>query len=320
MRICGSIFRVCLCLFAAAALAAPAHAASLSPSEYRQQLQNFSSRVDQLREHPEETKQFENEVPDRVSVNDGSQEYSVKYDWLKKQLKQFEQGDPKTRSAFLPQIQEHLQLLDKEAQGYEQAQAASSPDQQKLSQILSRREFRKAHGPTWWDIMWERIERWLSDFFQRHPIYGKGGTDILHILVYAAVAVAFVMFGIWIKRRLQRPGESFSREIIPFAPSARGWSAWLADARSSAQQGDWRNGVHLAYWAAISFLEEHGAWKPDRARTPREYLRILGTRKAEYPTLSALTRKFEVTWYGRRDAQAADFNEALQQLEKLGCK
>ena len=320
MKLGGAILRIGLGLLAAVAPGLAAHAADLSPAEYRQQLQDFSSKIEQLNEHPEQAKQLEFGIPEHVAVSDGSLEWSLNYDWLRKQLKQFEEGDPKTRSGFLKQIQDRLHSLDKEAAAYEKASPDSSSDHQKLEQILSRREFNKAHGPTWWDIVREKILRWIANFFAKHPIAGRGGTDVLHILVYAAVAVAFIMFAIWIKRRLERPQEDFAREILPFAPSARGWTSWLTDARSAAHQGDWRNGVHLAYWAGISFLEEHGAWKPDRARTPREYLRILGTRKPQYPTLSALTRTFEVTWYGRQDAQAADFSEALQQLEKLGCK
>jgi hypothetical protein len=320
MKSCRAMMRIWLGLLAAIVFSLPAESASISTSEYRRQLQDLNSRVEQLKDHPEAAKQLENDVPDRVTISDGSGEYSLDYHWLKKLVKQFEQADPKTRSAFLERSQDHLKRLDEAAQAYEQSRPASSSDHHKLDEILARREFRKAHGPTWWDILWEKIDRWISDFFQKHPINGSAGTDVLHILVYAAVAVAFSLFAIWIKRRLDRPRQDFTREIIPFAPSAKAWSSWLADARAAAQEGDWRNGVHLAYWAGISFLEEHGAWKPDRARTPREYLRILGTRKPQYPTLSALTRKFEVIWYGRRDAQAADFSEALQQLEKLGCK
>ncbi|HKF23930.1 MAG TPA: DUF4129 domain-containing protein, partial [Candidatus Angelobacter sp.] len=111
-----------------------------------------------------------------------------------------------------------------------------------------------------------------------------------------------------------------AREIVPFSPSARSWRAWLEEARRMAQQEDWRNAIHLAYWAGISFLESGGAWKPNRARTPREYLRLMGTRKPEYPSLAALTRKFEVVWYGARAASGVDFKETLGQLEKLGCR
>jgi hypothetical protein len=86
-----------------------------------------------------------------------------------------------------------------------------------------------------------------------------------------------------------------------------------------AQQREWRRAIHLAYWAGISFLEENGAWKPDRARTPREYLRIMGARKPQYPVLAALTKKFEVVWYGHEDAGETDYRETLGQLERLGC-
>jgi hypothetical protein len=120
---------------------------------------------------------------------------------------------------------------------------------------------------------------------------------------------------------LRRPQEDLpQREIIPFAPSARSWRAWLADARAQAQQEDWRNAIHLAYWAGISYLEEHGAWKPNRARTPREYLRLIGKAASQYPVLAALTRKLEIVWYGYGTAAEADFHEALGQLEKLGCR
>jgi hypothetical protein len=321
MKSRGKIFRLWLGCVAgiAVVMVLPAHAATLSPDEYRQQLHDFSSRVDQLKDHPEQAAKLERDVPGQVSVGDGGREYSVSYAWLKQELKQFEHSEAKSRSAFLQPIHDHLTSLEKETEDYERAQAAPGPDRPKLQQILDRRDFHKAHGPTWWDIMVERIKRWISGFFERHPIYGRG-TDIFQILVYAAIAVAFSMFAIWLKRRLDHPRGDLSREIIPFAPSARGWSSWLAEARAAAKESDWRNAVHLAYWAGISFLEEHGAWKPDRARTPREYLRMLGTRKPQYPTLSALTRNFEVIWYGRGDANAADFNEALQQLEKLGCK
>ena len=62
--------------------------------------------------------------------------------------------------------------------------------------------------------------------------------------------------------------------------------------------GEWRDAIHLAYWAGISFLERQGFWKPDRARTPREYLRL--SLRSEYrETLRALTQIFELAWYAK---------------------
>jgi hypothetical protein len=36
--------------------------------------------------------------------------------------------------------------------------------------------------------------------------------------------------------------------------------------------------------------------------------------------LDALTRRFEVVWYGQGDAGADDFAATLVQLERLGCR
>jgi hypothetical protein len=38
-----------------------------------------------------------------------------------------------------------------------------------------------------------------------------------------------------------------------------------------------------------------------------------------YAPLAQLTRRFELVWYGYRDATAADWDDAAQQLEILGC-
>jgi len=307
-------------LFAVLALCLAARAETVSIGKYRQQLQQYSTRLEQIKAHPEQAQKLEAEIPDHVSVKVDSGDYSLSYEWLKSELKQLDQSNAGARAAALTRLQQRLQNLDEEAQGYEKQQKELQQSRSKIQQILARHEFRKSHAPGFLEIWWQKFRRWLSDFFDRHPIYGRKGNDILHIAVYVAVAVAFVLFLVWIKRRLARPKDEAGREIVPFAPSAKAWRTWMAEARDSAQRGGWREAIHLAYWAGISFLEEQGAWRPDRARTPREYLRMLGSRKPQYPALSALTRKFEVTWYGNRDASAADFQETLGQLEKLGCR
>jgi hypothetical protein len=61
-------------------------------------------------------------------------------------------------------------------------------------------------------------------------------------------------------------------------------------------------------------------WPPDRARTPREYLRLLPWSSGYQPALTALTRDFEVVWYGKQEADAQAFSRALERLEQLGCR
>jgi hypothetical protein len=111
-------------------------------------------------------------------------------------------------------------------------------------------------------------------------------------------------------------------EPSPDAPSAREWQLWLKDAQAMAAKGEWRDAIHFVYWASIARLESNVAsrrpWPADRARTPREYLGLLPAADPRKPTLTALTRSFERTWYGGREAESADFNAALEQAETLG--
>jgi hypothetical protein len=110
--------------------------------------------------------------------------------------------------------------------------------------------------------------------------------------------------------------------VVPAAlpVSAKQWRVWLKEAHTAAAQGLWREAVHLAYWAGISFLEESGMWRPDKARTPREYLRLLPSGSEHSSTLNTLTRQLEVTWYGTQAAGPETFSETLTNLEKLGCQ
>lgn len=210
--------------------------------------------------------------------------------------------------------------MNSAAGDYEKPAADPGPAHRKLDEILSRREF-KTKGPSAKDALLARIYYWIARWLSKIIFKGQASFDLMRLIIYLLVGAAATLLLVWTIRRLRRPQEELpQREIIPFAPSARSWRAWLADARTQAQKEDWRNAIHLAYWAGISYLEEHGAWKPNRARTPREYLRLIGKAAAQYPVLVALTRKLEVVWYGYGTAAEADFHEALGQLEKLGCR
>jgi uncharacterized protein DUF4129 len=282
-----------------------ARAASISLSEYRQQLQGLSEKLEALQSSPEKSGELLSEIPDHVSVATAAGEISVNYKALKDNLAAIPGAEEQKRPAMLRQVQSYVQEL--------------TSTHRKLDAILAQREFRRVQTPSPKDTLLARIYRWLS----RHLRFSVRGGEFnwMRLLIYMLIGAAVILLAIWTLRRLRRPQEELApREIIPFAPSARGWRTWLAEARALAQQQDWRNAIHLAYWAGISYLEEHGAWKPNRARTPREYLRLIGSRATQYPVLAALTRKLEVVWYGYGRAAEADFQETLGQLEKLGCR
>ena len=312
----ATLFTLLVCFYGPAA-----QAESASVAEYRQQLRDIAQKVEDLKPHPEQAGRLVSEIPNQVTVKTSTGEVTVNYKNLQDDLAVFSHADEQKRAALLTKIQNYVQALNAAAEAYEKTGADLSSAHGKLNQILARHEFNKVKGPSAKDALLTKIYRWLSRLLSKLA-FGKGSRfDWMQLFIYLLVGAAVTLLLFWTIRRLRRPREELpQREIIPFAPSARSWRTWLADARALAQQQDWRNAIHLAYWAGISYLEEHGAWKPNRARTPREYLRLIGARAAQYPVLAALTRKLELVWYGYGMALESDFEETLGQLEQLGCR
>ena len=297
-----------------------ARAESLSVAAYQQQLQGIVTAIESLDSHPENAGTVVASIPDQVSVTTSSGEIKVSYKVLKDSLAAFTAGDESKRPALLRQAQQYARAMRSAAEGYDKRSSDSESVHRQLEEILSHREF-KHKGPSAKDALLARIYYWIARFLSKLVFKGQTSFDLMRLIIYLLVGAAATLLLLWTIRRLRRPQEDLpQREIIPFSPSARSWRTWLADARTQAQKEDWRNAIHLAYWAGISYLEEHGAWKPNRARTPREYLRLIGKAAGQYPVLAALTRKLEVVWYGYGTAAEADFHEALGQLEKLGCR
>ncbi len=302
-------------------LMAVAHAATLSLADYRQQLLDLTQKVESLQAHPEVAGRIAVELPEKVSVKVDKAEYSIDFANLKSSLGGFATASADKRPALLQQMKDYVQVLNQQADEFAKPSPDLESERAKLSAILAGREYAKVKGPNAWDRFLAKAYGWIARQLNRlFSVKGfKGDTQL--IVVYIVIGIAFSVLAVWIVRRLAQPLRAEpEREIMPFAPSAKGWRTWLAEARALAQEKDWRNAIHLGYWAGISFLEERGAWKPDRARTPREYLRLLNARNEQHPALAALTRKFEVVWYGHRDAGERDFQETLGQLEKLGCR
>jgi uncharacterized protein DUF4129 len=295
--------------------------AGTSLSEYRQQLAELKQRLDTLGDNPEQAAATEAALPVTVVISTNSGEITVNYQHLKDDLASFSRADAQKRPGLLKQIQSYVQALEREAAAFDQTETDQAGVSDNIKQILARREFHKVRGPSAKDILLAKVYNWLTRLLNKIRGPGKGTYNVIQVLVWIFVGGAVLALIVWTARRLMGPEAGPSaREIVPFAPSARSWRSWLAEARESAARQDWRNAIHLAYWAGISFLESGGAWKPNRARTPREYLRLLSSRNPRHPALTALTRKFEIVWYGHRSAAEEDFREALGRLEELGCR
>jgi hypothetical protein len=69
----------------------------------------------------------------------------------------------------------------------------------------------------------------------------------------------------------------------------------------------------------VAHLEDTRILPRDQARTPRESLRLLEQHPKEQSLLQAITRNFELIWYGYRPVSAVEWAGAKEQLEKIGC-
>lgn len=297
-------------------------ATTVSLQDYRRQLHDIAEKVQALENHPDQAGSIIAAIPDETRVSTDNGDVTVNFRALKDDLTEFSKAGANLKPEQVKQLESYIQRLEAGAAAFEQRSDGTdtSASRQKVSEILSRREFRNVHRARAKETLLGKLYRWIAHLLDRIHLQ-KSTFSVLQVMVYALAGAALLLLVWWTLNRLRRREEEAPpREIIPFSPSAKNWRAWLAEARSCEEKQDWRNAIHLAYWAGISFLESGGAWKPNRARTPREYLRLLSSRNNNYPSLSALTRKFEVVWYGDRPAGHQDFQETLAQLEKLGCR
>jgi hypothetical protein len=170
------------------------------------------------------------------------------------------------------------------------------------------------------DSILERVNRWLNKLFEGMDKLSSHSRWIGRVLIWGfllAVGVGLVWWLLQMERRWRIRLTSENDGPAPDAASARDWQLWMADARDAAAKGLWREGIHFLYWAVISRLESKRLWPADRARTPREYLELVAPDDLRKPGLGALTREFEWTWYGGREAHAADYRRAEEVAQEL---
>ena len=188
----------------------------------------------------------------------------------------------------------------------------------RLDKILARKEFQGAKGPSASDLLLARINRWivekLARLFMRLHISAKTG----NALAWGVIILAFLSLCYMVWRWLS--GKPRIAENVPAAKAAPSDARhWVEEALAAAERGDFREAIHCAYWAAVAKLEDINVLARDRARTPRESLRLLEHHPNEERMLRGLTTHFELIWYGYRPASPNDWFRAKEELEKMGC-
>ncbi len=284
-------------------------------AEYRSELDQLLVATKKLDSSGRDIPPILRDVPPSWRVRTEQQDFEISAEGLRSDVRKFEhEKNVTTASAIRSQVQSLRNDLD----GFEMAPTDVSSSRQHLAALLARPEFRDVRGPTFLDRLAQRllaiIVSLLGLLFRSSAI-----PTISKFFVYGLIGLAVLTLGFLAYRQIKSASGQENIVATDLPVSAKSWAIWLADARAAAAQDNWREAIHLAYWAGISFLEHQGTWRPDRARTPREYLRLLSNSDECRETLAVLTQIFELTWYARREADAAAFAHTMQALERLGC-
>jgi hypothetical protein len=283
-------------------------------------LQSYRTELEQIEDAAKDPKKIEalrKSLPDAWTVKHNDQTYSVPTKEISEALRQTQSDSKKDTLALL---ELRLNLMRRQAE--ELADASSGPSladaNDKLNTVLNRNEFREASGPSAWDVIRARINRWILEHILRLlnllHISKKTGNALAWGVLFLAVVLLFYVVYRWLVKSSNTA--EFHAEV---EPSGRDTRHWTQEALAAAERGDFREAIHCTYWASIARLEDARILPQDRARTPRESLRLLDQHPKEQGVLQSVTRSFELIWYGYRPVSAADWAGTKEQLEKMGC-
>jgi DNA-binding TFAR19-related protein (PDSD5 family) len=269
--------------------------------------------------HPSEVSVLRKSVPRVWFVSTPQGQVNVTTVWLRRKLEQLD-NENGTSPVLVNEIEARLKAMRKAAAELEAAsdQPTSDEARERLNKILQQPEFAGEQGPSQFDLLKARISRWITEQLIRLLSWLHLGPAAGNAIAWTIVGLALLALCVWVFRSLV--GRS-RLEILPADVGADPTNArlWAQDALAAAERGDYREAVHCAYWAAIVHLETLGLLKRDRARTPRESLRLLDPHPSEQKLLREFTRLFELIWYGYRPASVVDWSNARAHLEKMGC-
>lgn len=297
-------------------------------SSFATALERIGNAIDKEKANPARLTVLREDLPARWEVSTGEHHYSLSAEPLSALLRDAEGGkDAKLIAAKAKEAADWAFDLANQAKAY--AGAPTSGDLRSrtaLERILTRREFGSVKGPSAWDLFRQRVNRWIQElvlrFLRQVARYPMGATILFWLIILAVlVGLAVVLFRYW-----TRPAAREELQAPDAVAYARTWQEWVQAARQAATLGDFREAVHSAYWAGVSYLEDSEVVRKDRTRTPREYMRLVSNSTQLVPSgrktrdaLSALTVVLEQVWYGMRPASNQDFAKAMQSVEALGC-
>ena len=306
----------------------PARAAGADPPapldlpRYTAEISRWSTFADRLGEHPEEAAALRKQLPDHWSVIVKQQSFVVPTQWLGSALDQLT-ASPKKATATSREISDRLKSMLQDSQELARlSDAGPTESRARLDEILRRREYRSVRATREEESIWDQISDWFWQLLDK--IFTRAGSHpaATKVLLWGVVVVLGLIFLGWLIYALANISfSSLARGRVQVAEKPAepilGWQEWLRRARTAAALGEYRDAIRSVYGAAVRRFEAAGTWQVDPARTHREYVRLLPAGSLHRAPLVAITNCFERVWYGNATASAADYEEALTELELL---
>jgi hypothetical protein len=295
--------------------AAPARLEPLSLSAYIGRLSALKQAVAALTaRNPTAATRLGAGLEDHWSVQMGDRTVEVPAAWLKSGLGAWARDPTPADQARLVGA---LDLLGQDALATETpAPVEASSARAALGRILAEREFRDVRAPGLVDDLRRRLLLFFLGLLER--LFGSASAAAIGDGVGYALVALFVGLLVLIFTRLGRLSLASNRPAFGGGPALTGRSSdLLDDAKRAAEAGAWRDAVRLAYWSGVAALEHRGFWRPDRSRTPREYVRLLPADREPRTSLLAFTRLLERVWYADEPAGPAEFAQALEHCDRL---
>ncbi len=325
---CSVVLAFCVLTLTGPAFAASAQPPQRSIAAYRDHLQSLASLIAQCRQHTDVAHCNGDAVgPDeQVRVPGLSQPRSVSYVWLRSVLQHVADTkhvlQPAEVAPLLQAAAERIQLEQSQAPGGPSkiAPVAAQPGaaHTALTQILARPEFLYIDRSLLQRVQ-DQVALWINRHLAGLAEYSSHRRWLGRLLTWALISFACLGLAVWFVQQSRRARGLNLENAAPMegSPSLRSWERWRQDAEEAVLQQRWRDAVRAYYWASIARLESRGQWTADRARTPREYLRLLVPDHPKHHDLGLLTRQFEGCWYGADKATQPDCDAARRLFERL---
>jgi hypothetical protein len=272
--------------------------------------------ANRLHERPQEAAALRKQLPDSWPVTAQGQHFLVSTRLVGAALDRVIQ-DPRTVARAAQDISARLEALLADARGMSRTSIRNdNGTRAKLDDILRRREFRLARGPSeseaFWDRLTNRFWQWIGRLLSR----AGGHPKVVNLLRWGIVMGVGLILLAWLIYTLTHI--SYRRFPTPSAaaPSAP-WRDCVQQARAAAARGEFREAIRIIYGAAVLVMGEAGAFRVDPSRTHREYVRLMPADSVYRPHLIAITARFEQVWYGGAPASLNDYEAALAELDSL---